>query len=512
MNFYSVHRRRTAVAPHGPQSTSQRRRWPTHFAMMFSGFCVGLAVLLAPSSAQGATYSLALSPGRSATAVISDSSLTDATGSVTITVPPMAGRTAYFALQFRSPSPGTGYRTRVRILPDGDVYVSFSRVINGSETLLLSKPAGFSVVTGQLLRLEGAVTGSSPVALGVRSWRDGAAKPASWQLTHSDNSSARISTSGVTRIWGYSSAAASKSTTVEYSDATASGLSAGADTGLASQPPTTSPSTSPTTTSSVPTGKPSADTAGVPAGTTLKRHDGDIIIREAGTVLDKMDIHGFVVVRAANVKITNSIVRGGKAFSTATGLITNYGYSNLVIENVDLKAEYPSVYFDGIKGNNFTARRVHVVGNVDSVKIHGDNVTIEHSLLENTVYYDRDPYQGGGATHNDNVQILNGKNIKIIGNTIRGATNFGILGAANHGDVPNLLIDENWLDGGWCTLKLQEVNGWNESATVTDNKFGPNRQVKNCAFQAEPSVTLLSSSGNVYEADGSPVIPLRVDS
>ena len=72
-------------------------------------------------------------------------------------------------------------------------------------------------------------------------------------------------------------------------------------------------------------------------------------------------------------------------------------------------AEHPSVYFDGIKGNNFTARRVHVVGNVDSIKIHGDNVKVENSLLENTVHYASDPYQGGWATHNDNIQILSGR-------------------------------------------------------------------------------------------------------
>jgi hypothetical protein len=497
MNFHPIRRCRASEAPR--RVPSERRR-STRFVMMSAGFFVGLAVLLAPISAQGATYSLALKPGRSATAVISDTSLTNAGGSVTITVPPIAARTAYVALQFRSPSPGTGYRTRVRILQNGDVYVSFSRVVNGSETLLLSKPAGFSVGTGQLIHLEGAVTGASPVALGVRSWVDGATNPSKWQQNNSDSSSARITSPGVTRIWGYSSAAATQSATVQYKDPTVSAVTAA------------SPAPSQTPTVSGSTGKPSADTTGVPAGLTLKRHDGDVIIREAGTVLDRMDIHGFVVVRAADVKITNSIIRGGKAFGTATGLITNYGYPNLVIENVDFKAEYPSVYFDGIKGNNFTARRVHVVGNVDSVKIHGDNVTVEDSLLENTVYYDSDPYQGGGATHNDNIQILNGKNIKIIGNTIRGATNFAILGSASHADVPNLLIDNNWVDGGWCTVKLQELSGWNESATVTDNKFGPNRHVSYCAFQAEPSVTLLSSAGNVYEANGSPVVPLRVDS
>ena len=161
----------------------------------------------------------------------------------------------------------------------------------------------------------------------------------------------------------------------------------------------------------------------------LTRHDGDITVTQDGTVLRGLDIHGFVNVKAANVKIVDSMVRGGKAKGYATGLITNYGYPNLLVEDVSVVAEYPSVYFDGIKGNNFTARRVHVVGNVDSIKIHGDNVTVEDSLLENTTYYASDPYQGGGATHNDNIQILSGKNLTITGNTIRGATNFAILGS-----------------------------------------------------------------------------------
>ena len=152
-------------------------------------------------------------------------------------------------------------------------------------------------------------------------------------------------------------------------------------------------------------------------------------------------------------------------------------------------AEYPSVYFDGIKGNNFTARRVHVVGNVDSIKIHGDNVTVEDSLLENTTYYASDPYQGGGAAHNDNIQILSGKNLTITGNTIRGATNFAILGVASQATVPNLVISGNWVDGGHCTVKLQVRERVCQTATVTDNRFGPNRKVKNCASRPTPPST-----------------------
>ena len=44
--------------------------------------------------------------------------------------------------------------------------------------------------------------------------------------------------------------------------------------------------------------KPSAMTTGVPAGTRLKVHRGDLVITKAGTHLDGLDIHGFVVVKA----------------------------------------------------------------------------------------------------------------------------------------------------------------------------------------------------------------------
>ena len=38
---------------------------------------------------------------------------------------------------------------------------------------------------------------------------------------------------------------------------------------------------------------------------------GDITVTKEGTVLRGLDIHGFVIVKAANVKIIDSVVRGG---------------------------------------------------------------------------------------------------------------------------------------------------------------------------------------------------------
>jgi hypothetical protein len=255
-------------------------------------------------------------------------------------------------------------------------------------------------------------------------------------------------------------------------------------------------------------GKLSAATTGVKAGSTLTRHDGDITVTKDGTVLANLDIHGFVIVRAKNVTITNSIVRGGKAKGFAAGLITSYGSPGLMITDTRVVPEFPSVWLDGIKGSGFTARRVHVSGGVDSIKIQGDNTIVEDSLLENTDYYANDPQQGGTPTHNDNIQIQNGQNVRVTGNTIRGATNFAILGAASKGNL-NLVVKDNWLDGGHCTVKLQILNGWSETAQVTDNTFGPNRVVSSCPFTSYPAVKL-THSGNILEASGSTVKPVIV--
>jgi len=268
----------------------------------------------------------------------------------------------------------------------------------------------------------------------------------------------------------------------------------------AAPPPTTSPAARPA-------GRPTDANTGVPTGTSLRVHEGNIIVTKDGTQLDRLDIRGFVLVRADNVRITNSVVRGGVATGNQ-GLITNYGSKNLVIEDTDLVAAHPSVWIDGIKGWNFTARRVHVVGNTDSIKIHGDNVRIENSLLEDTVLYANDPNQGGGPSHNDNIQILKGERIVIKGNTIRGAQNFAVLGAANIGNTPNLVVQGNWLDGGHCTVKLQTIGAWKLSATVSDNKFGPHRAVSYCAFQSEPLVEL-TAWNNIMESTGEAVQILR---
>ena len=112
---------------------------------------------------------------------------------------------------------------------------------------------------------------------------------------------------------------------------------------------------------------------------------------------------------------------------------------------------------------------------------------VEKSLLENTTWFASDPYQGGKATHNDNIQVMKGRNITIYMNTIRGAQNFAVLGSASIGDTPNLVIRGNWLDGGHCTVKLQSLKTYRLKVQLAHNRFGPHRKVSYCPANEAPS-------------------------
>jgi hypothetical protein len=254
--------------------------------------------------------------------------------------------------------------------------------------------------------------------------------------------------------------------------------------------------------------KPDARTTGVPAGTKLRVHQGNLVVTKAGTVLDALDVHGSITIRASDVRITRSLVRGDKNAPVGSGLIMNYGSKNLVVKDTDVVADFPSVKIDGIKGWNFRVLRVHIRKTVDAIKVHGSNVSIKNSLLEDTIWYAHDAYQSGGPTHNDGIQVMKGSNITISGNTIRDASNFAILGSANLGDTPDLRILSNWVDGGHCTVKLQSLGSYSLHATVDGNKFGPHRAVSYCPMQAEPQVSYVGS-GNVFEQTGEPITVYR---
>lgn len=263
---------------------------------------------------------------------------------------------------------------------------------------------------------------------------------------------------------------------------------------------TTSSSTPAATSSSAATGSDAGPaTTGVPSGTALTVHQGDLVVTTDGATFDGLDIHGFVDIRAANVKITRSLIRGGVATGNrGVVTVTHSDASGFVLEDSEIRPDHPSVLLDGIIGGNYTLRRVEIDGGVDAAKIFKDNARIEKSWLHGTDWFASDANQNGGPTHNDGVQILGGTNPTLLGNRIEGAENAGIMVSQNVSAVRNLTIKGNRLSGGACTVNIVPNNLQSIGPIyLQDNTFGNDSTVSGCAV-ARTASTDLVSSGNIY--------------
>ncbi len=247
------------------------------------------------------------------------------------------------------------------------------------------------------------------------------------------------------------------------------------------------------------------DTTGVPAGTALTVHHGDLTVTAPGAVIDRMDIRGLVRIKAPGVVIKRSIVRG-KPLTGSMGLITNdLGAYSFTLEDSELIASQASPWVNGIIGHNFTVRRTEIANVIDSVHITGSNVTVEDSWLHGNLFYASDPNQKGGPSHADSIQIQAGTNLKFLRNRIDGAYSSAIQTTQDRGVVTGVLVEGNRIGGGGCSIniawgsKYAPITGF----TVKDNTFGTDTRHNRCAIIG-PSPTAAVLSANTF-ADGSAV-------
>lgn len=246
---------------------------------------------------------------------------------------------------------------------------------------------------------------------------------------------------------------------------------------------------------------PDQTSTGVPAGTALTVHEGDLTVSTPGAVIDGLDIRGMVKVSAPDVTIKNSIIRGRALDYTSALVNAMDGESNLRIVDSELKPTIPSPFAMGIYGSNFTATRLNIHGVVDGLHITGDNVTVEDSWLHDNLHFQNDPNFGGGPSHDDSIQIQVGKNILIDGNNITGAFNSVVQITQDRGDVANFTFRNNHADGGGCTINIAEkAYGPIMGVTIADNTFGRDTRVDNCAVIAQES-TDITMKRNFYVPD-----------
>lgn len=251
---------------------------------------------------------------------------------------------------------------------------------------------------------------------------------------------------------------------------------------------------------------------GVPAGTSLSVVNGDMTVTTDGTVINGVDLHGYLSIKADNVTVINSVIRGGAtATSTKAVIMAWWGAKNLTVTNSTLVAEHPSLHIDGLSGSGFTATNLDIHGVVDAVKVIGGNVTLRSSYLHDAIHSDNDPNQSDGQTHDDGIQIEGGSNILIDSNVITGFHNAAVMVTQNYAATHDVTLRGNNFSGGSCQVNVTSAGSGGGGKAIYNfgiatNGFGPGNYGTTCPMRL-PSSSKFSVSSNFWTATGTPANP-----
>jgi hypothetical protein len=181
--------------------------------------------------------------------------------------------------------------------------------------------------------------------------------------------------------------------------------------------------------------------------------------------------------------------------------------ASVTIERSEIAPANPNACLDGIWAHDAKLRRLNIHGTVDGIKA-GDNVTLEDSYIHDLSWFASDPNQGGGATHNDDVQTLEGHHITLRGNVLLAGSkgNAAYQVTQDFGPTGDLHIENNWLDGGGCRLNFAHKGGPTPLTNiyVVGNRFGRGSKFQ-CPILVSTQTVLSKNSGNVWSDTGKPI-------
>lgn len=264
--------------------------------------------------------------------------------------------------------------------------------------------------------------------------------------------------------------------------------------------------------------KPSTGIAGVPQGLSLKTMDGSEDGTNDGVLtidarrnpklanLDGKHIKARVIIKDGSVRITRSRI-------TVPGPAPTRDYSvvrldrnapssaKLTIEDSTLEWANTLRYnnpntarITGLKGKNITANRIHVRNVSDAINMDRDNFTVQGSLIDDG-FHSLDPRRSDGIAHDDGVQVSAGSNLKLIGNRITGYTSAAVMMTADAGDIRNMTIDRNWLNGGTCVINIDAKSRRISGLKITGNRMGPDQKAMRNVNTGKLGGTCASTKG-----------------
>ncbi|GAA0932538.1 hypothetical protein GCM10009558_045700 [Virgisporangium aurantiacum] len=257
---------------------------------------------------------------------------------------------------------------------------------------------------------------------------------------------------------------------------------------LNSTSPPATPATPPT---SPPGGWPSETTTGVPAGTALGTHTGDLRVDKAGQVVSDLLVTGTVTVTAPNVTIRRTRIVASGQFTVRQ----LPGATDLVIEDSEVSgAKGANVQYGIVQGaSGLEVRRSHVHGVQQGIEA-ASKATITDSLIDGLVR--SDSTTGVAARGGTGLTIRH----SVVVNPTAGGTAVAVY--ADNGPQHTVIIDTSLLGGGQYTL---HVGAGVTDITVSGNRFTRSATAGPIRWDAAPPGNRWS--GNAWNDNGARLGP-----
>jgi hypothetical protein len=224
-----------------------------------------------------------------------------------------------------------------------------------------------------------------------------------------------------------------------------------------------------------------------------------------GRTISNKDFRGWVRVTGANITFKNSIFRGRAANGANHALIdTEDSSGTITIIDSEFVPSAPSATIDGLATRNTNIYRADIRGGVDGLKANSKTL-VQDSYIHDMSYFASDPNQGGGPTHNDGVQTFAGEShVTLRHNTIDiSDTNHGNAAWQSSGAYSR--AENNYLDGGGCTINFAAHGATLAPMYLTNNHFGRHQAFTGCVALISNKTLMTEYSGNVWHDTGQAV-------
>jgi hypothetical protein len=234
---------------------------------------------------------------------------------------------------------------------------------------------------------------------------------------------------------------------------------------------------------------PDPTTTGPFAGAVLM-HSGPLQVNEAGKVLDGLDVAGCVTVTADGVTLRNlRIHTDGKCLGDP--LLDLRGAKGTVVEDVELDGTgHGQVY--ALMGADMTLRRVHVHDAWTGIRLSGDHVHLEHSLIHQLTSTSAGAFVSSGGTDlqliHDVLEVAQGDCVVTL--------------YSQDSAIEDVLAQANLINGGGWSVS---AGGGNAALPTSNVRFLGNRFGKKffprCGVYGPLENFEAGNPGNVWEAN-----------